>query len=59
MDIDSIALKTIYGIVGSIYNYIRDNKEDDYMRVATLGEISGVMRLAEELKTYDKGGNDR
>lgn len=49
--IDYAATKAIAEITGeNIYEYCGCTENEKYMRIATLGEISGVLKLADRLK---------
>ena len=47
-NIADVTNKLIDEICGNIYEYC-DTEEGDRMRIATLGEISGVIKLSERL----------
>ena len=52
--IDFSALRTIEAIIGSPYEYADGENDQDNQRLLILGEIRGVLDLANELKGVAK-----
>lgn len=52
--IDECAMQAISDIIGNVYEYSDDDKDTDNMRLITLGEVTGIVKLAESLKAAVK-----
>ncbi len=44
------ALRLIDEIISCPFDYCEDKPEEDHMRLLTLGEISGIIEMANEMK---------
>ena len=56
--IDECAMQVISDIIGNVFDYSDENKDMDNMRLVTLGEVTGVVMLAESLKAAIKEGKE-
>ena len=54
MQVDVIAMQAISDIIGDVYDYSDEDKDEDHMRIAALAEISGAVKLAESIKAAIK-----